>query len=201
MSFMVLTALFAGGWNPQEAWSDRAAWDRTPAVVMSGIDNAKVEPAEVRAFWNKEWIFFEFRCRDRSIVAPGDKDGMDHFKIGDVVEIFLAKSGAKSYAEVHATPTGRKADYFFQDMRQLGARPPGADQITVRAAQTSDGWRAVLCLPWSLLDGPRGDWEILAGRYDYTAGSAKPALSSFPPQTGKPDFHLRSRYARLELRP
>jgi hypothetical protein len=198
---MVLTALFAGGWNLPEAWSDRAAWDRAPASVLSGIENGPAEPAEVRALWNKEWIFFEFRCVDRSIVSPGDKDGMDHFKIGDVVEIFLAQSGAKNYAEVHATPTGKKSAYFFQNYRKLGARPAGGDQIAVRAARTSDGWRAVLCLPWSMLDGPHGEWEILAGRYDYAAGLAKAELSSFPPQTAKPDFHLRSRYARLELRP
>lgn len=198
---MVLTALFAGGLNPQEAWDDRAAWDRVPSAELSGVDGSNVDPAEVRVRWNKQWVFFEFRCRDRSIVAPGDKDGIDHFKLGDVVEIFLSRVGTKNYAEVHATPAGKKSVYFFQDYRQQGAKPTEANAIIVRSEKTGDGWRALICVPWSVSGGSRGEWEFLAGRYDYVAGSAKPSLSSFPPQTGKPDFHLRSRYARLELRP
>ncbi len=198
---MVLTALFAGGLDPQAAWNDRAVWDRVPSAELRGLDGSAVDPAEVRVRWNKQWVFFEFRCRDRSLVAPGDSDGMDHFKLGDVVEIFLARVGAENYAELHATPSGKKSVYFFQDYRRRGVKPTDADMIKVRSEKTGEGWRALMCIPWSVLGGSRGEWEFLAGRYDYAADSAKPSLSSFPLQTGKPDFHLRSRYARLELRP
>jgi hypothetical protein len=44
-------------------------------------------------------------------------------------------------------------------------------------------------------------WEFLAGRYDYDKPGGRPVLSSLPGQNGKPDFHARDRYARLELQP
>mgnify|MGYP003584141510 CR=1 FL=1 len=201
MSAAVIIAIFAGALNPQDAWADHAAWREVPAVALSGVDGADVRASSLRARWNDEWIFFEFTCRDAEIVSPGTRDGIDHFKLGDVVEIFLGRAGAKTYAEVHATPEGRKSLYFFSDYRTAAAAPAGAESAQVRAATSPGGWRAVMSIPWSMAGGSprRGAWEILAGRYDYAAPGAQPVLSSFPAQVGKPDFHVRARYAKLDL--
>ena len=224
-----MVAFFAGALTPQGAWGERAAWREAPAVELRGVDGAEVAGATVRALWNEGWIFFEFSCRDEGIVSPGTRDGLDHFKIGDVVEIFLAREGVEPYAEIHATPAGRKTVYFFNGCRELAPAPAAAQDVRVRSESTADGWRAVMSIPWALVGGsPRnaergmrkaesggqgtgdrgrkseggegGAWQVLAGRYDYAAEGGVPVLSSFPGQRGVPDFHARSRYARLELR-
>lgn len=195
-----LTAVFAPGLDLAGATRDREAWTAVPSALLRGVDGAEVPSAELRARWNETAIFFEFLCRDVSVVSPGTEDGLDHFQLGDVVEIFLGLRGQPAYLEVHATPAGRKTVYAFRTYRKASAPPAG---VEVRAGDIDGGWRAVLAIPWSSTGGrpEDGPWEFLAGRYDYDKPSGRPVLSSFPGQTGKPDFHLRSRYARLALQP
>lgn len=197
---LILAAMFASSLDPGSAWTDRKGWEECPAVSLSGVDGAKVEGAMVRARWNDQWLFFEFICRDNALVSPGSRDGEDHFRLGDVVEVFVGRQGRPAYLEVHATPAGRKSVYAFRDYRKAEEAPSGPQ---VRCVETADGWRAVVAIPWSALGGTPdgGVWEFLAGRYDYDTPGGRPVLSSFPAQTGKPDFHERTRYARLEMRP
>jgi len=197
MPTLVLAAIFASALDPARAWSDRAAWQAAPEAELAGVDGKKAAPAEVRARWNKEWIFFEFVCCDDALVSPGSKDGEDHFKIGDVVEIFVGSADRPEYLEVHATPAGRKSVYAFLDYRDPAKPPAGC---SVQAGRIPGGWRAVISVPCKILVGGE-PWVVLAGRYDYDGGGARPVLSSFPAQRGKPDFHDRARFARLELRP
>lgn len=196
MPTLVLAALFASALDPARAWSDRAGWQNAPEAELVGIDGAPVAPAAVRARWNDAWLFFEFVCRDKALVSPGRKDGEDHFKLGDVAEVFVARAGRPGYLELHATPAGRKTTYAFSGYRQAAPGPEGCE---VRSGKIAGGWRAVLSIPREGLGGD-GAWEFLAGRYDYDEAGGRPALSSFPAQSGKPDFHDRARFARLELR-
>lgn len=199
----VLRAVRAPGLDAGAAWSDRDGWKNVPTAALRGVDRADAQGAAVKARWNEEAVFFEFVCRDTSIVSPGERDGLDHFRLGDVVEVFLGRAGAKDYAEVHATPAGRKTLYFFRGYRRAAPPPDAADAIAVRAEPIRDGWRAVLVIPWAALgtDGTAGRWEVLAGRYDYAVAGGRPVLSSFPVQSSPPDFHARDRYARLVLEP
>jgi len=194
-----LQAAAAPGLALDTAWADRKAWADVPSVTLRGVGGAAA-PSELRARWNQTAVFFEFLCRDDSVVSPGERDGLDHFRLGDVVEIFLGRTGEPAYAELHATPAGRKTAYAFSGYRKASAPSEGGE---VRSGPIEGGWRAVLSIPWKSLQGAPGDgsWEFLAGRYDYDKPGGKPVLSSFPAQTGKPDFHARERYARLALRP
>jgi len=173
------------------------AWKSAPAAELRGVDGGPAADASVRARWSDGWLCFEFICRDERIVAPGRGDNLDHFKLGDVVEIFAARRGKPEYLEVHATPAGWKSVYAFRSYRKPAPAPSGA---VVRSGPIEGGWRAVVSIPWSALGGPgEGAWEILAGRYDYAETGGRPVLSSFPPQSGRPDFHDRARYAPLRL--
>lgn len=198
MPTLFLAALFASALNPARAWSDREGWDAVAAAPLAGVNGMAAATSTVRARWNENWIFFEFVCRDEALVSPGRADGEDHFKLGDVVEVFLGRAGRPAYLEVHATPAGRKTVYAFRDYRKEAQSPDG---IEVRAAKIPGGWRAVLSIPWPALGGTpeESGWEFLAGRYDYDEPGSRPVLSSFPAQRGKPDFHDRARFARLEL--
>jgi hypothetical protein len=199
----VLAAVRAPGLEAGAAWADPDGWKEAPSVLLRGTGGAAAQSASVKARWNEEAVFFEFVCRDAAIVSPGERDGLDHFRLGDVVEVFLGRADADDYAEVHATPAGRKTWYFFQGYRRAAAAPDAVAKIVVRAGEIRDGWRAVLVIPWTVFgaNGSAGRWEFLAGRYDYAVAGGAPVLSSFPVQQGKPDFHARDRYARLELRP
>lgn len=198
-----MVALRAPQLEMSAAWDDRKSWEAAPPAALGGVDGAAAQQTDVRARWNESGIFFEFICRDSALVAPGREDGLDHFRLGDVVEIFLARSGAASYAEVHATPAGRKSLYFFRGERRPGPVSAAAERIAVRADEIRGGWRAVIFVPWAVLgaDGPVEVCDFLAGRYDYAIAGGAPVLSSFPGQSGRADFHERGRYARLVLRP
>lgn len=200
MPTLFLAALFASALNPARAWSDRAGWESAVGAELAGVDGTAAATTTVRALWNDQWLFFEFVCRDDAAVASGLADGADHFKVGDVVEVFVGKRGEPSYLEVHATPDGRKTVYAFQSYRRAAPAPNDAE---IKAGPVEGGWRTVMAIPWSSLGGkPNNEsWEFLAGRYDYDESGSRPVLSSFPAQSGKPDFHKRSRYAVLQLQP
>jgi len=177
-------------------------WSRARAYDLRGCDGSRAQRASVRVLWNNEWIFFAFACVDAAIVSPGTSDGVDHFRLGDTAEVFLAPHAAKAYAEVHATPAGQKSIYYCRDYRQAAEPPAASALIDVRAAADAQGWRAFIAVPRSLFDRDSADgYDVFFARYDYASAGSKPVLSSFPAQTGKPDFHRRSDYARLRLLP
>lgn len=179
-------------------------WKRAPSVFLGGVNGGPAQRTEVRILWNDHWLFFNFECTDQNIVSPGREDGLDHFRLGDTAEVFIARRGAKNYVEVHATPAGHKTAYFFGDCREPADPPGGADEIRVAAAKSRHGWRAFLAVPRDLFGhaGESDTCEIFFGRYDYAAGDGKPVLSSYPAQRGdKPDFHRREDYAILRLKP
>jgi hypothetical protein len=179
------------------------ARESSPAVLR-GVNGAEAQKTSVRVRWNEDALFFLFDCADRRVVAPGREDGMDHFRLGDTVEVFIGRRGESGYAEIHATPAGKKSLYFFDGYRSRIAAPAGADGVRVDAASADTGWRAVIAVPWSLLGGKiRGEeWDVFFGRYDYDAEGAAPVLSSFPAQRGpKPDFHRRADYGILRILP
>lgn len=192
-------AIFREGMTCRQAWENLPSWEGLPAARLQGAGGC--DPTLVRALWDDARLFIEFVASARGLQSPGRRDGLDHFKIGDVCELFLAPLAREGYLEVHVTPAGYKTTYFFSGPRELSVPPAGADEVYANAAPVPGGWRAVVGVPWDLAGGrPRDQaWEIFFGRYDY-AGRATPDLSSFPPQKGRPDFHRRDRYACLELK-
>lgn len=198
MPTLYLVAVFAADLEPGAAWRERQTWKSVPAAELRGVDGGPAADASVRARWSDGWLCFEFICRDEQIVAPGREDNLDHFKLGDVVEIFIGRRGEPGYLEVHATPAGLKSVYAFRAYRKPAPAPSGA---VVQSGPVGGGWRAVISIPWSALggSGDNEEREFLAGRYDYAESGGRPVLSSFPPQSGRPDFHDRARYALLRL--
>ena len=191
------------GFIAAAALREAPARESSPAV-LHGVNGKKSQNASVRVFWNDEALFFFFDCEDRGVVAPGREDGMDHFRLGDTVEVFIGRHGKPGYAEIHATPAGKKSLYFFDGYRDRIAAPAGADLVRVDADKRAGGWRAVISVPWSVIGGKSGGegWDVFFGRYDYAAEGGSPVLSSFPVQRGpKPDFHRRADYAIMLLAP
>lgn len=181
-----------------------AGWEKARPLVLAGFDGAPAQRAEVRVLWNKDWLFFAFDCSDNSVISPGDRDGLDHFRLGDTAEVFIAPRGAKSYAEFHATPAGCKTLYFFGDYRSASPAPAAAARVRVESERDGRGWRSFIAVPRDLFAGDGGEsgYDVFFARYDYDAPGASPLLSSFPAQHGrKADFHRRADYAVLQLKP
>jgi len=191
------------GFTMEEALRGSFA-EKSRTVVLRGVNGADAADTSVQAFRNEKGLFFVFHCTDRHIVSPGREDGLDHFRLGDTVEVFLGRRGESGYVEIHATPAGKKSLYFFDGYRARIAAPPEAGLVRVDSAIVPGGWRSVIAVPWSVLGAgdTAGDWEVFLGRYDYDAEGGTPLLSSFPKQRGaKPDFHRRSDYAALRFLP
>ena len=146
-------ALFAPGIAPAGA-EQHAHWDHAPSVVLGGFNGSTAQRTEVRALWNDEWLFFAFTCSDNAIVSPGGADGLDHFRLGDTAEIFIARRGAKNYFEIHATPAGRKSVYCFSDYRRPADPAAAAGNIHVFASEIPRGWRAFAAVPRNFPDVP-----------------------------------------------
>jgi len=179
-------------------------WDRAPAVELRGFGGRAAQKTEARALWNDDWLFFSLACADGAIVSPGDKDGLDHFRLGDTAEVFVAQRGDPAYAEIHATPAGRKTAYFCRGYRQPSDPPREAEKIVVAASKTPPGWRSFIALPRGIFGKSENEkgYDVFFARYDYDSADSKPSLSSFPAQRGeKADFHRRSDYAILQLKP
>lgn len=191
------------GFTVEDALDDSFA-QTARAVVLRGVNGAGAADTSVRAYRDEKGLFFVFHCTDRRVVSPGREDGLDHFRLGDTVEVFLGRRGEPRYVEIHATPAGKKTLYFFDGCRSRIAAPPEAALVRVGSASNQEGWKTVIVVPWSVLgpDDAGAEWEVFLGRYDYDAEGGAPALSSFPEQSGpKPDFHRRSDYAALRFSP
>jgi len=195
-------AVPAPGLEPSEMMQS-ALWRDAEPVSLEGFRGRDAQATSVRVLVNTKWVFCEFVCGDAAIVSPGMKDGIDHFRLGDTAEVFLAARGSAEYAEIHATPAGRSTVYFCRGYRQPAPAPPAAARVTVCSARDGDGWRAFIAVPRDLLDAVDGEgYDIFFARYDYAADGGAPVLSSFPGQQGeKPDFHRREDYAVLRLHP
>ena len=179
-------------------------WQHARPVELTGFNSESGQHAGVRVLWNDAWLFFAFSCSDRSIISPGDRDGLDHFRLGDTAEVFIGPHGAKNYAEIHATPAGRKTLYFCGDYRRPATAPEAAGSVRVDAMRDDCGWKAFFAVPRDLFarDGDASGFDVFFARYDYAAAGSSPELSSFPAQRGdKPDFHRRADYAILRLKP
>ena len=193
----------APDFKAEDALRSRSAETRH-AVTLRGVNGADASDASVQAYRNEWGLFFVFHCSDRHIVSPGREDGLDHFRLGDTVEVFLGRRGRPGYAEIHATPGGKKSLYFFDGYRSRAPAPAAARLVRVDSVTAEGGWKAVIAVPWSVLGSPagEGDWEVFFGRYDYDTEGGVPVLSSFPAQRGtKPDFHRRADYASLRFSP
>lgn len=192
------------GFSFAPTMQDEGVWGRAKPVMLHGGNGDKAQRGLARALWDDRAVYFLFDLTDREIVSPGKRDGLENYRLGDTVEAFIGRQGQPAYVEVHATPAGKKTFYFYCGSRKAVPPPTGAKGIRVVSARTPQGWRAMIVIPWDVLGGRsgEGDWGVFFGRYDYKVPDGERSLSCYPAQRkGKPDFHRRSSYATMQLKP
>lgn len=113
------------------------------------------------------------------------EDNSRTWELGDVLEVFFARSDDRGYGEIHVTPDNVRLHLRFRDEHHhreiTDLREVAADPELIRSAAwlTPRGWAAEVALPPSVRAGDRLRLSIC--RYDWTRGVAEPVLSSSSP--------------------
>lgn len=191
-----------------EVWARAVPYRLSPARSRAARGDALREAGEVRLAWDATHLYLGARLADADVVARGERDQMHHYRLGDVVELFLAPEAAAGYWELYATPAGRKSSFFLPGRRQLTERGCGlrvAAQVngTLNDSRDRDGgWTVEMAVPLDALApeghpfGPGARWRILVARYNQGRDLPAPELSAAP-QLPRDDFHLLEGYAAL----
>lgn len=216
----VLRAVYCESVIDLDGRLDEAAWGAAPAYPLGGsLDQPHIETFEggrVRACWDREYLYIAFEFEDSDVVAESAQGERHHYRFGDTAEFFLKPADAPCYWEMHATPRGYRATYFYPSFGRFGLPSNFNERSGLRVAASVDGtigddsdrdhgWTVELAIPVSdvagRVDVPWGAgtaWAVLVGRYNYGRYNAVCELTSYPalPAT---DFHHHAWYAVLSL--
>ncbi|MFW5683163.1 MAG: carbohydrate-binding family 9-like protein [Phycisphaeraceae bacterium] len=201
---------------------DEAVWERADVHAFALPGNRGESPAEggsVRFAYDETHFYAAFDFTDRDVVQESTQNEEQHFRTGDVAELFLKPADANHYWEFYVTPNGLKTAFFFPSRGRLGLPSAMAYESQQRVAASIDGtlndpsdtdagWTGEMAIPLEEL-ADKGvalssdhDWLVLAARYNYgrhltTMGAQ---LSCFP-QLRRAAWHLHEQYAPLVLSP
>jgi hypothetical protein len=90
-------------------------WKKSSELDMSvpGGNSKPIEPAIAKAAWRDHQLWFCLDMADSDIIARGDKNGQDHYKLGDCVEIFIKPEFSDWYWEIWINPRGNYTTLFW----------------------------------------------------------------------------------------
>lgn len=195
-------------------WAGAPAYSLSPVVAANGERKTLRNPGTVRFAWDEKYFYVGAHFVDRDVVAEGDADGLLHFRMGDVCEVFLKPAGRPWYCELYVTPKGRQSAFLWPSGgRRLPSNFISINELKVAATvqgtlndpgDTDEGWTAEMAVPLSLLERsgeklePGAGWIILIGRYNYSIDLDEVELSSMP-ALSRPDFHFTKEYAPLTI--
>ncbi len=193
----------------EPVWKAAPVYQLLPAMDRAGRGEAPAEAGEVRIAWDDQALYLCITFLDTDIVAEGGEDQMHHYRLGDLVELFLKPDDRPGTWELYATPRGRKTSFWLP---RKGTITDGANGL--RVAARSEGtlnrsgdrdrrWTAEMAMPLETLASPYpgfrpgSRWRILVARYNYGRTQPDPELSSVP-QLSRTDFHMPDEYAVLD---
>jgi len=168
------------------------------------------ESGEVRLVWDDKYFYAGIKFYDSDIIAKGKEDQMHHYKLGDLVELFLKPEDQTWYWELYATPGNKKTSFRLPErgnltLRSCGLRVAAHCKGTLNNSRNRDRyWTAEMAMPIKDLINPDqefapgSNWRILVARYNYTRHLSVPELSMVP-QISKTNYHLHEEYGVLEL--
>ncbi|MDD2708756.1 MAG: carbohydrate-binding family 9-like protein [Verrucomicrobiae bacterium] len=202
---------------------DDSIWKKAPVYEMTMPENLIEdegrtfhEGGQVQFAWNKDYFYTAIRFVDSDVVAEGRENGLHHYQLGDLAELFMKPEDQTWYWELYATPLNYKTSFFFPGS---GRKLPSCFKYTcgLKIAAKVDGtvnnwkdidegWTAEFRMPAKDLTaqggswGPGSKWCVFIGRYNYNRYLRYLELSSCPKEP-KADFHLLESYARLNFKP
>jgi hypothetical protein len=169
-----------------------------------------VQPGEAQLAWDDTHFYVAIKFHDSDIVAKGEKDEMHHYKLGDLVELFLKPEKQPWYWELYATPRSKKTSFWLPQrgtltLKKSGLRVASQCKGTLNNSEDKDSyWTAEMAMPIADLATPKqsfqpgSKWRILIARYNYNRYLPAKELS-MTPQLSKTMYHLYEEYAFLKL--
>ncbi len=220
---MTMQALYTDQGVNVDGKFDDAVWSRATVYAMKlPADRAARRQLQnagrVQLAWDDTYFYVAVRFDDPDLVAEGEKDQLHHYRLGDLLELFLKPEKQTWYWELYATPRGKKTTFWFPGRGRLGL-PSGFERYqcglqvaalcegTLNEWQDEDtGWTAEMAMPIRDLTargetfGPEGQWRILVARYNYSRYLPyQGAELSSVPQLPVANFHSLEDYAWLKL--
>jgi len=198
---------------------DEPMWQAAPSsfLRLPGPDptGQLVEAGAVQFAYDKTYLYVAVRLDDSDVVANGETHGLHHYLLGDLVELFIQPLGQTCYWELYVTPKSMRTAFFFPGGGRVGLPENITDAFPFEAMASVDGtlnnwsdrdrgWSAEMAIPVGALvrdDAawrPGSQWRVFLGRYNYSRWLESKELSGWP-RLPVVNFHLRSRYAVLEL--
>jgi len=217
----VMTARYAptpvkiDGVLDDEVWRNAAVYPLVLGKDRLELGNELAEAGEARVAWDDANVYVAVKFQDSDIVAEGQEDQLHHYKMGDLVELFLKPDDETWYWELYATPASKRTSFWFPGRGRLGLDSGWDYQCGLRVAAKCQGtlnnwqdkdasWTAEMAMPIKDLTargekfGPGAKWWILVSRYNYSRYLPWKELS-MTPQLSRTSYHLQEDYAVLEL--
>ena len=198
-----------------EVWSAATAYRLSLGRDQTARGKHVAEPGDARLAWDDTHFYVAIKFHDSDIVAEGEEDQLHHYKMGDLVELFLKPGDRTWYWELYATPRSKKTSFWFPGRGRLGLESGFHYECGLQVAAQSEGtvndwedkdryWTAEMAVPIGDLTArgetfrPGSDWRILVARYNYTRYLPWKELSMLP-QLSQTNYHLCEEYGILEL--
>jgi hypothetical protein len=194
-------------------WQTATAYPMCLSTDQSGKGKEVQEGGTVRLAWDSNNVYLAVAFTDSDVVAEGDKDGLHHYQLGDLAELFLWPEDQTWYVEMYVTPRGNFTSFFFPSGGRGLPSTTASNAFPLRVAAKVDGtlndwsdrdrqWTGEMAVPVSELTargarvGPGTAWRVLVGRYNYSRWLFTSELTETPalPAT---NYHLRRDYGRL----
>ena len=178
-------------------------------------DDTPFERGYFKVKYDDKFLYVLASLKDSDIVHTDENGKSLSLATGDMVKVFLAPAGKKSYWEIRSTPwkhtstlfhpwKGHRCDERATDPDvQTGVMIHG----TINAGNDVDsGWDIELAIPRELIEkaggkfGPDQEWKILLCRCNCGANLPSPQIGTTPPLP-RQDHHLVEYYSKLKFKP
>jgi len=199
-------------------WSECTTYELILPLAPPTNGQVPENPARVRFAWDDEYFYLACEFTDHDVVAEGNEDGLHHYRMGDLAELFLKPEAGHAVWELYLTPRGNQTTFFFPGRGRMGLPEHFESQPILKVAatvngtlnnwqDTDSGWIGEMAVPISELRKHGGDfgvgvpWRVFVARYNYSYDLtliSGPELSSFP-QLPIADWHDLDNYAQLKL--
>jgi len=198
-----------------EAWKTAVVYELLLGKDRLAKENELAEPGEVRLAWDDQYFYVSVKYFDTDLVAEGEEDQLHHYKMGDLLELFLKPADETWYWELYATPRGKRSSFWFPGRGRLGLPSSWEYECGLRVAARCEGtlndwrdkdshWTAEMAMPIKDLTargesfGPGANWTILVARYNFNRYLPWKELS-MTPQLSRTSYHINEEYAVLDL--
>lgn len=188
----------------QTGWSS-IDWDSCDVLELGDTVTGlpPKESTEVRACWNKDYLYVRFLCKDSNIVSDfTERD--DPLYEQDVVEFFIDEEGkGTSYLELEVSPKNVVFDALIENdgsdsVKGLDKAWCFKDLLTSVDANREGYLTTFISIPASNFNQPLHEglsWKVNFYRIDEDLQGTREYQAWSP--TGKVNFHISSRFGTM----